>query len=75
MPRLTRIADQVAQLPSDEQLWLMERIVRHLRESSVSPSEADSQLAAMAADPEIARELDTIDKEFRVTEMDGLGKS
>ena len=35
----------------------------------------ESQLSAMAADPEIQRELSRIDSEFRVTEADGLGRS
>ena len=39
------------------------------------PKRADfkSQLAAMAADPEIQAELQKIDREFGVTESDGLG--
>jgi hypothetical protein len=34
--------------------------------------EPDSDLAAMAADPAIQRELCQIEEEFRVTEADGL---
>jgi hypothetical protein len=41
----------------------------------MSPSDRedwDNDLAAMAADPEIQRELRQIEKEFRPTEADGL---
>ena len=74
MPRLTRLADEVAQLPSEEQLWLMECMARRLRDRSPRSSETERLLAAMAADPEVVAELESIDREFRVTEMDGLGK-
>ncbi len=35
-------------------------------------ADIQAQLEAMANDPEIQRELDQIDAEFRVTETDGL---
>ncbi len=75
MPRLTKIEKELIQLPYNEQLWLMERMARQLRDSSARFSEAEGQLAAMAADPEIVREVRAIDEEFRSTEMDGLGSS
>ncbi len=74
-PRLARIEKEVNQLPPQEQLWLMERMARRLQGSSTRYAEAESDLVAMAADPEIRRELRAIDEEFRPTEMDGLGSS
>ncbi len=74
-PRLTLIEKEVTQLLPQEQLWLMERMARQLQASSISHSEVESDLAAMAADPEIRHELRAIDEEFRPTEMDGLGSS
>jgi len=62
---LVEIERQLQQLSSDEQLWLIERLVQALRRH-YAPTQADwaGQLAAMAADPEIQRELRQIDDEF-----------
>lgn len=38
-------------------------------------AEIEAQLAMMASDPDIQRELAQIDDEFRVTEWDGLDQS
>jgi uncharacterized protein YqcC (DUF446 family) len=65
-------------LSPTEQLWLLERIARHLREkTSTADKFADAtymeeQLAAMASDSDIQAEITTIDEEFAVTEMDDL---
>ena len=53
----------------------MERTARQLQGRSRSRLEVESDLAAMAADPEMRRELRAIDEEFRPTETDGLGGS
>jgi hypothetical protein len=74
-PRLARIEKQVTQLPPQEQLWLMERIAHRLQGSSGRHFADESDLAAMAADPEIRRELRAIDEDFRAAEGDGLGSS
>lgn len=73
MLQLTRLEQEITRLPEDEQLWLVERLTHCLKRSS-RPSEEGAQLAAMAADPEIVRELRTIDREFAVAEADGLGE-
>ena len=70
---LARIEQEIVELPRQEQLWLIERLVRRIREEASTVSATDEELAAMAADPEILRELRALDSEFRVTEMDGLG--
>ena len=45
-----------------------------LSESNVKDKDKEKLLIEMAADPEIQRELQQIDKEFAATEKDGLGK-
>jgi hypothetical protein len=63
---LNQLDRQIAQLSLDEQLWLIERIARRLRESPVPDDEAlQKELAAMAADPDIQRELRQIEEGFR----------
>ncbi len=74
---LSQVEKTIIRLPLHEQLWLIERLVRHLREDSVKSHAVEqdafeSQLAVMATDPEIQSELREIDREFAVTEADGL---
>ena len=45
---------------------------QHARESILEKNMLDNQLIAMAADPEVQSELNKINKEFLVTELDGL---
>ena len=70
------IESQFAQLPPAIQLSVLERLVHQMRER-VGPSqdEWEAGLSAMAADPEMQRELSRISSEFRVTEADGLGRA
>ncbi len=70
---LTQIEDGFKQLSTSEQLWLIERLVHHLHETTVKPrSDLDRQLALMAADPEIQSELEGIERDFSYAEADGL---
>lgn len=69
---LSQIEERITQLPVDEQLWLIERVAQRLRESMRKQYALDAQLVAMAADPDIQRELHKINEEFAVTESDGL---
>jgi hypothetical protein len=70
---LAEIEERLVQLSHDEQLWLIERVAHRLRQAgNGSRAIAPEQLAAMAADPEIQRELREIAAEFSATEMDGL---
>ncbi len=76
---LNEIEQKVSQLSHEEQLWLIERLVRRLREGSKNNNSSkddffDAQLAAMANDPEIQAELRQIDEEFAITEADGLAR-
>jgi hypothetical protein len=62
-------------LSRDDQMLLLERIIHRLRKKNIKEKDSlESQLAAMASDGEIQRELQKIDKEFSVAESDGLGK-
>jgi hypothetical protein len=69
---LSQIEERITQLPIDEQLWLIERVAQRLREYLSKQGAVDAQLVAMAADPDIQRELHKINEEFAVTESDGL---
>jgi len=69
---LSQIEERITQLPIDEQLWLIERVAQRLRESIRNQRVFEAQLVAMAADPDIQRELHQVEEEFAVTESDGL---
>jgi hypothetical protein len=65
-----------AQLPPASQLSVIERLVHQMRESlSSGQDEWEAGLSAMAADPEMQRELSRIGSEFTATEADGLGSA
>ncbi len=71
--KLARIEKSIQQLSLDEQLWLIEQMVRRVRATTLRGAlNVDDTLAAMAADPEIQRELRAIEQEFAITELDGL---
>jgi hypothetical protein len=70
---IERIEADIRQLPLADQLWLMERLAQHIRRSTIHTQPAlEDQLATMANDPEIQRELRQIEAEFAGTETDGL---
>jgi hypothetical protein len=71
-PVLSQIEESINQLSLDEQLWLMEQLAHRIRENTLKQSFWDTQLAAMAADPEIQNELRKIEEEFAFAEADGL---
>lgn len=72
MPVLTQIQETINHLSSDEQLWLIEWLAHRIRARTIAQSVWESQLADMAADPEIQGELKMIDAEFAIAEADGL---
>jgi hypothetical protein len=75
MQTLETIEAEIAQLPLAEQLRLIERLASRLRAHALGTSTVqDSELAAMANDPAIQRELRRIDAEFASTEADGLDR-
>jgi len=66
---------RINHLSYQERLWLIERLARRLREDAASQSAShdwQSDIALMAADPQIQAELPAIEQEFAVTEADGL---
>ena len=73
--QLRRAENFAAELSLIEQLWLMEWLAQHIRESAlrVSQSKYDA-LAAMAGDQDIQREIRDISVEFSVADSDGLDK-
>ena len=72
----TEIESQFARLPHSVQLSLLERLARQVRASGgPGQDEWESGLSAMAADPEMQRELSRISAEFAATEADGLGRT
>jgi len=72
---LIQIERTISHLSHDEQLWLIEQLAHNLQKvesDAVEQTAFESQLAEMATDPEIQAELREIDREFAVTEADGL---
>lgn len=70
---LMQIEDGFKRLSASEQQWLIERLIRHLHETTTTrTSDLDQQLALMASDPQIQTELERIEREFSYTEADGL---
>ena len=70
---LSQIEKNVSMLPRDEQLLLVERIIHRLRKKNIEEeSDIESQLAVMASDPDIQKELMKINEEFASTELDGI---
>ena len=69
---LSELEENISQLPLDEQLLLIERLSHRIRENFSARTDMEKQLSEMAADPEIQRELQDIEREFSVTEQDGL---
>ena len=68
---LDGIRTQLDQLSQEEQLWLIEQLAHRLRGHS-RQSSLQAELAEMASDPAMQREIREISEEFRPTEGDGL---
>jgi hypothetical protein len=72
---LAEIEKKIRELSKKEQLWLIEKLAHHLRESAFSDqSIIEKQHADMAFDSEIQSELKKINQEFVLTELDGIEK-
>ncbi len=69
---LSQIEENIYELALDEQLWLIERLAQHIRNTVVVKDNIEIQLMAMANDPEIQNELQLIADEFALAEADGL---
>ena len=74
-PVLSEIESEFARLSTEAQLSLLERLLHRACVAVSGPRDTwESDLATMAADPEMQRELSRINAEFSVTEADGLEK-
>jgi hypothetical protein len=79
-PHLVEIEHSIHSLSLEEQEWLLERLQKQVeaRKKTVNKfadvKYMQEQLAAMAADLDIQREIASINEEFSITEMDGLEK-
>jgi hypothetical protein len=76
---LAQIEQSIDFLTYDELLYLLEKLVRSLKKKSssrvLSSQQAfEQQIAMMANDPDIQNELAEINRDFAVTELDGLEK-
>jgi len=71
-PILSELEENISRLSVDEQLLLIERVSHRIRKNISGTQDMDTQLSEMAYDPEIQRELQEIEREFSVTEQDGL---
>lgn len=72
----SEIERRFAGMSRSDKLLLLERLVRHLREEDArSDARVDEGLSAMAADPDIRREIARIAEEFASAEADGLEES
>jgi hypothetical protein len=69
----SQIESEFARLSPEAQLGLLERLLHRVRLAVAGRHEAwQAELSAMAADPQIQRELSQINAEFRGAEGDGL---
>ena len=69
---LDRLNDEIQQLTLMEQVWLLEQLAHHIRNQAAHQQGIESQLEAMASDPQIQRELREIEVEFGPADFDGL---
>jgi hypothetical protein len=72
---LEQIEADIERLSLTEQLQLMERLARSIRQRALPPISIEQQLELMAQDPHIQREIAAINAEFATTEADGLDDS
>ncbi|BAY98916.1 hypothetical protein NIES37_28940 [Tolypothrix tenuis PCC 7101] len=77
-PYLQEIERDLSNLSLEELEWLLERVESKVQEKKqlshqlANVQSMNQQLAAMANDLDIQREIASINHEFGVTEMDGL---
>ena len=69
---LSEIEAHIDELSVAEQLALLEYVAQRLRKNLGAQSDLENELALMAADPDIQRELREINEEFASMEPDGL---
>ena len=77
--KLLEIDRSIRDLSLEEQMWLLESLVKNLRKKTNTNSlplnqDIEKEMAAMANDSDIQAEIAAIDEEFAITQMDGLEK-
>jgi hypothetical protein len=73
-PVLLDLEQKIRALSPPDQYWLIEKILESMREKA-EQARQQAELAVMAADPDIQREVRQIQKEFAVADADGLEES
>lgn len=79
-PKLLEIDRSIRDLSLEEQMWLLESLVKNLRKKTntnnfpLNSQDIEKEMAAMANDSDIQAEIAAIDEEFAITQMDGLEK-
>lgn len=71
---LLRIENSILSLTIDQQRQLLSRLSDKLRRESAAVPDFESELAQMAVDQDIRREIREIELDFRSTEFDGLAE-
>lgn len=77
-PKLLEIDRSIRDLSLEEQMWLLESLVKNLRKKTntnnfpLNSQNIEKEMAAMANDSDIQAEIAAIDEEFAITQMDGL---
>jgi|GEM_PF-6985259 len=69
---LSNLEKSIFQLPTDEQLLLISRVAERLRTQSENIIDFEAQLISMANDEDIQLEIRSIERDFTLTELDGL---
>ncbi len=66
MAILSEIEKKIYQLSLEEQLWLIEKVIQRMRngDNIKDSDDMEYELADMANDPEIRKEIDIISEEF-----------
>lgn len=79
-PKLLEIDRSIRNLSLEEQMWLLESLVKNLRQKTntnsfpLNSQDIEKEMAEMANDNDIQTEIHVIDQEFAITQMDGLEK-
>jgi hypothetical protein len=69
---LEGIESAIDKLSLTDQVWLIERLAQKIRRQTLRQQPDDEQFAAMAADPDIQKELRAIEADLAGTEANGL---
>jgi len=75
LQNLAQIESEFARLSLDDQIHLVERLVRTIRQRAAQPLASDADLARMASDPDIQRKLAAANDAFADAELDGLDET